>query len=69
MCVEEELCCLFAIVRVDAIDAPYLLCRLLPMSIVASWHVMTVRISGSDLAGPVTGEHASIHGRSRFSVK
>ena len=58
-----------ALMRFDAIGARQLLCRLFPMSIVASWHAMTVRISGSDLAGPATVEHASIRGRSRSSSR
>ena len=58
-----------ALMRCDAINVGQCLCRLVPMSIVASWHVMKARISGSDLAGPVTVEHASIRGRSRSSSR
>jgi hypothetical protein len=56
-----------ALARFDAIDARRLLHWLFPRPIVASWHAMTVRISGSDLAGPATVEHVSIRGRSRSS--
>ena len=58
-----------ALVRFHTIDARKLLCRLLPRPIVASWHVMRARISGSDLVGHATVGHASIRGRNRFSSR
>jgi hypothetical protein len=72
MCVEEELRCSSsscASMRFDAIDARQLLCRLFPMSIVTSWHVMRAKIFGSDLAGPATMEHVSIRGPSHSSSR
>ena len=66
MCVEEEPRCYFAIVRVDAIEVRQLLCRRFPMSIVASWHAMTVRIFGSDLVGLAAVARGSIRAASRF---
>ena len=65
MCVYESARRLLATLRVDAIDAWRLLCRLFPMSIVASWHAMTVRISGSDQVDRVAVEHGLMGGRSR----
>jgi hypothetical protein len=58
-----------ALARFDAIEVRQRLCRRFPMSIVASWHAMTVRIFGSDLAGPVMVAHVSIRGRSRSSSR
>src|SRR5438105_15782934 len=58
-----------ALVRFDAIDARKLLCRLFPRPIVASWHVMTAKIFGSDLVGLAAVARGSIRGRNRFSSR
>lgn len=58
-----------ALVRFDTIDARQLLCRLFPRPIVASWHVMIAKISGSGLVGHATVEHASVRGRNRSSSR
>jgi len=58
-----------ALVRFDAIDAQQLLCRLFPRLIVASWHVMIAKISGSGLVGHAMVERASIRGRNRSSSR
>jgi hypothetical protein len=42
---------------------------LFPRPIVALWHVMIAKISGSGLADPATVEHASIRGRNRSSSR
>ncbi len=66
MCTEEESRCLFAILRVNAIEVRQRLCGVFPMSIVASWRAMTVRISGSDLVGLAAVASGSIRAASRF---
>ncbi len=56
-----------ALARFDAIDARQVLCQHFPMSIVASWHVMRVRIFGSGLVDRAAAESGSIRGRNRSS--